>query len=82
MRIQRLQQRLCDFGEFVVQLVVNAPGQQRERLDHAFDVRVGAAVGLQQQPPGRRRVVAGELLRQLPDEQQLALVVGEKGFGH
>src|SRR5262249_51091806 len=81
-RVEHAEQGVGQLGELVVELVVDAAGQQRERLDEAFDVRVGAAVGLQQQPAGGGGVLLGELLGQLADEQQLALVVREQGFAH
>src|SRR5262249_54753960 len=81
-RVEDAEQRLGQLGGLVVELVVQAAGEQGEGLEHALDLRVGAAVGLQQQAARGPRVLAGELQGELPDEKQLALVVGEEGFAH
>ena len=64
------------------ELVLHPAGEQGEGLDEALDVRVEAAVGLQQQPAGGSGVLPGELLGHLPDEQQLALVIGVQRLAH
>src|SRR5262249_29659980 len=66
----------------VIDLVLDPPGQERERLDQPLDVWVGAAIGLQQEAARRRRVEPGELLRELADERQLALVIRIQGLAH
>ena len=43
---------------------------------------IGAASRLQEQPARRSRILFGELLGQLPNEQQLTLVIRIKGFAH
>ncbi len=82
MRVENAQNRAGQLGELVVELVVDASGQERERLDQSLDVRIGAAGRLQQQSPRRRRVLLGELLGQLPNEQQLPLIIRIKCFAH
>ena len=82
MGVEDAEQGVGQFGEFVVELKLDACGQQGEGLDQPFDVRIDAAARLQQQASGRRRVLPGELLRHLPDEQQFAFVVFVKGFAH
>ena len=52
MRIEHAEQGLGQLGKFVVELVVNPPGQQRERLDHPFDVWIFTTVRFQQQAGG------------------------------
>ena len=76
MRIEHPQHRRRQLGEVVVDSILDPPGQQGERLDQPLDVRVEAPVRLEQEPPGRHRVLAGELLGELADEDQLALVIG------
>ena len=58
-RIEHAEQRVGQLGELVVELVLDAAGEQGERLDQPLDVRVGAAVGLEQQPAGGGRDTAG-----------------------
>src|SRR3546814_17894105 len=78
----RSQQRLGDLREFVVELLVDAPGQERERLDHALDVRIFAGVAFMQQPRCDLRVAPGELARQLAQRGQLAFVVRTDVIDH
>ena len=73
--VEHAQQGVGELGELVVQLVLDPSGQQREGLDQPLDVGVGAAVGLQPQPARRGGILPGELLGELADEGQLALVV-------
>ena len=80
--IKNAEQRVGQFGKLIVDLVMHASGEQGERLDQPFHVRVGAAVGLQQQSAGGGRVLLGKLLGQLADEEQFAFVVAEEGFAH
>ena len=82
MRVKNIDQAVAQFGELIIELVMNAAGDQRERFDQALDVRIGAAVWLQQQPPCRSGILPGEVLGHLPDEQQLALIVGKKCLAH
>ena len=49
MRIQNVEQGLGNFGELVIDLMMNPPGQQREALDEALYVRILAFVGLERQ---------------------------------
>src|SRR5262249_40463192 len=80
--IQNPQQGVGQFGEFVVELVMDAPGQQGERFDEALDMRIGAESWLKAQPRGGRRILPGEILGKLPDENQLTLVVRKKRVDH
>ena len=48
-RVQRVQKRLRDLGEFIIQFVMYSPRQQRESLDQPLDMRIFTLlVGLQQ----------------------------------
>src|SRR5690606_33164356 len=80
MRVHHLQQRLGEFRVVVLDLLVGARAEQRERLDQALDVRVLAAIARQQQAPGDLRVALGELLAITTQEAELALVVGQQVF--
>src|SRR5262249_55095849 len=69
-------QGVGQFRELVVDLQVDAGGEQGERLQQPLDVRVGAAaVALQPEPAGLPRVLLGELRSQLADEPQFPVVV-------
>ena len=81
-RVENAQNRAGQLGEFIVELVVDAPGQERKGFDQPFDVRICAASRLQEQSPRSGRVLLGELLGQLPNEQQLALIIRIKCFAH
>ncbi len=61
---------------------MNPTSQQGECLDEAFNVRVGRLGGVQTQPVGRGWILLGEILRELPNENQFALVVGEQRIDH
>ena len=82
MRVEHAQQGGRQLGELVVDLVLDPTGQEGERLDQPLDVRIGAAVGLQQQPAGGGRILLGELLGELADERQLALVIVIQRLAH
>ena len=82
MRVEHVQERLGDFGELIVELAVHAAGQEREGFDEAFDVRIFARVGLQQQTAGHLGILFRELAGHLADELQLAFVVGKQLVDH
>ena len=82
MRIENLQQRIGDLRIFVVDPLLGSAGEERERLEEPFDVRVGAAIGFEEEPAGDGRVTLGEFLREPADEEELAFVVGEEGVVH
>ncbi len=77
MRIQHRKQCIGDLRELVVELLVDAPGEERERLDHPLDVRVLAGVALDQQARGDLGIAIGEFLGELAQRGQLLLVVGQ-----
>ena len=77
-----MQQTIGDFGEIVGKALLRAAGEEGERLKEAFDVRIGAAIGLEHEPRGHTRIGSAKLLRHLTNEEQLAFVIGEKGFIH
>ena len=81
-RVEHVQKRLGDFGELIVELAVHAARQQREGFDEAFDVRIFAGIGLQQQAAGHLGIFFRELAGHLADELQLALVVGQQLVDH
>src|SRR5207248_116656 len=69
-------------GELVIELVVDAAGQQRERLDEAVGVRVGGAAGVGRQLAGLGRELLGEVPGEVAGEGQLVLVIGFQGLAH
>ena len=81
-RIEHVQQRLGDFREFVVQLVVHPPGTEARTLRSAArraDRRSYRA------PSSRRPRARGtfpQTRRHLTNERQLALVVGQQFVSH
>ena len=78
MRIENVEKRLGDLGEFVIDLVMDAPGYQGKGLDEALDVRVLALIGLKGQPPGDLGIARGKFLTQAANETQLVFVVREQ----
>ena len=61
---------------------MDASGQEGKCLDQPLDVRIGAAILFQLQARGGGRVLLGELLGELANEQQLALIVRIECFAH
>ena len=53
--------RLADLREIVVDLEVDAGGEEREAFEHTLDVRVFALVGLELQPGGDLGILLGKL---------------------
>src|SRR5262244_349577 len=47
MRVEHIEQRLCDFRKLIIYFQANAPGQERKGFNHPLDVRVLALVLLQ-----------------------------------
>jgi len=53
-RVEHIEQRFADFREVIVDLEMDPGGEEGERFQQALDVRVGAAVRLEQEPRERR----------------------------
>ena len=49
MRVQHLHERFGNFGKFVIEFAMDTCCQERECLDHAFDVRVFALVAFERE---------------------------------
>ena len=81
-RVEHVQKRLGDFGELIVELAVHSAGQEREGFDQTLDVRIFARTGLQQQAARHLGIFFRELVGHLPDELQLAFVVGQQFVDH
>ncbi|MNQ22465.1 hypothetical protein D3C85_356100 [compost metagenome] len=80
MRVQHFEQRFGKLGIIVVDAFRDARIEQRERLDHALDVRVLAHLAAHQQAAGDLRVALGKLARIAAQETQFALIVGQQFF--
>ena len=81
-RIEQAEQGVGQFGEFVVQPVMHAGGEERHAFEQAGDVRIVHRIGRQAQPAGDLRVGVGELGGQALDRVEFALVVGKQGVRH
>ena len=66
-RIEQAEQRIGQLGEFVVQPVMHAGGEERHAFEQARDMRIVHRVGREAQPAGDLRVGLGELRRQALD---------------
>src|SRR5579864_875841 len=75
MWIQGIQQRGGQLGELAVEVVLNAPGQESERLQQALHVWVGTLGAAQVQPAGQRWVARGEGRARPAQVGQLAQVI-------
>src|SRR5262249_48493034 len=62
--------------------MLDAAREEGERFDQPLDVRIGAAVGLEEEPAGGGGILPRELLGKLADEEKLALVIRKQGRGH
>ena len=81
-RVEQAEQRVGQFGEFVVQPVMHARGEERHAFEQAGDMRIVHRVGRQAQPAGDLRMRLGELRGQPLDRVEFAFVVGEQGVRH
>ena len=61
---------------------MDSAAEESKRFEDAFDMRVGAAIIFEKQPLAGGRILPGELLGKLPDEEQLAFIIGIKRFAH
>ncbi len=61
---------------------MHAAREKGRGLDHPLDVRVLAAIRLEQEPPGDFRIFLSELRAQLTEEGELAFVVAEQLLAH
>jgi len=82
MRIQHRQHRFGDLRKLVVELLVDARGEERERLDQPLDVRVFADLAFHLQPRRDLRVLGRELLRQPPQVGEFVLVIRQQLVEH
>jgi hypothetical protein len=71
-REQQRGDRVDDLGQLVVELLPDFPGEERDALEQALDVRIAPALGEERRDG---RVGRGELLPQLAQVLQLVLVV-------
>jgi hypothetical protein len=81
-RVEHRQHRLGDLREFVVELLVDTCGEERERLDQPLDVRVLADLAFHLQPRGDLRILRGELLRQASQVGEFVLVIRQQLVEH
>ena len=65
MRIEHLQQALRQLREIVVELAVDAGGDEGEALQQPLDVRIVGGFAGQAQPAGDLRMLLGEFAGQL-----------------
>ena len=82
MWVKDAEQSLCDLGQLVVQLAVNAARQKSKSLNETLDVRVLTFVLFKDEPARDFGVSLREFRPQLAQEGQLALVVGQKVVSH
>ncbi len=75
MRIENTEERLGNFGEFVVNFEVDARCEKGEGFDEAFNVRVFAGVGTKNEARGNFGIFFGELGAHLAQKGELALVI-------
>ncbi len=80
-RVNHRQQRVGNLRVLVVELLADPRRQQRECLDHPFDVRILAPARLQRQQAGHLGIRLRELVSQVPEEHQLAVVIVEEFVG-
>ena len=81
-RVEQPEQRVGEFGEFVVETVVDAPGEEGHAFQQARDVRVVHRVGGQAQAAGDLRLGLGEFRGQPFDGVEFAIVIWKEGIGH
>src|SRR5471030_231920 len=79
-RIKYFQQRFRELGVIVVELLVDACPKQRERLDHALDVRVLRVLARHGETRCDLRIPFSEVARITSQERQLALVIRQQFF--
>src|SRR5205085_1135679 len=77
-RIYDVEDRLRDFGKLVVDLQMDARGEEREGLDEPLDMRILAFRRLELQPARDLRISLRELRPHPADVRELSLVVVEK----
>ena len=82
MWVKDAEQSLCDLGQLVVQLAVNAARQKSKSLNETLDVRFLTFVLFKEEPARDFRVSLREFRPQLAQEGQLALVVSQKVVSH
>jgi hypothetical protein len=75
MRVEDVEQRFGEFGVVVVEALGDAGVQQRERFDHALDVRVFAHLAADEQLAGDPGVALGKFARMAAQEAELLLVI-------
>lgn len=82
MRVQHLEERLDDFRKLVIEFLVHARRQERERLDQALGMRVLAVVALNQQSRSDLRILSGKFLAQKAQVREFLLVIGQQIVEH
>ena len=80
--MQNAEHRLGDFGELVVDLEVDAGGEEGEGFEHTLDMRVFALIGLEHEAGGYLGILGGELDAHLAQEGEFALVVEQQVIPH
>jgi len=69
-------------GKIVVDPQMHARRKQRERFDHALDVRIFTTVGFEQQTRRDLGILVGKLRSDLAQERELALVIISQLIAH
>src|SRR4051794_19762254 len=75
MWVQNLQEAFRDLGKFVIQLVMDAPTQQCERLNQPLDMGVFGRPRIQHEPPRHLGVFFRKTSCHLANKSQFTLVV-------
>src|ERR1035438_3523609 len=75
-------ERFADLRKIVVDAPMDAGGQQREAFQEPIDMRVVAAIRIEQKPPGDLGILARKLSAHLAQIGQLALIVFQQFFAH
>ena len=81
-RVEQAEQRVGEFGEFVVEPVMHAAGEEGHAFQQAGDVRVVDRIGRKPQTAGDLRMGIGEFRGQPFDGVEFAIVVGQEGVRH
>ncbi len=82
MRIKNAEQRLGDLRKFVVDLEMDACGEERERFEQSFYMRIVALVGFEDEASGDLRIFLPELRAKLAEIVEFSLVIKEEFVTH
>ena len=78
MRIEHAQQRVGEFGEFVVETVLHTSGEEGDAFQQPRDMRVVHRVGRQAQAARDLRMGLGEFRGQAFDRVEFAIVIRKR----